>query len=79
MYPAISYELVKQAIDSAGTVKLWPVFQELDKIMQKRYDMKRHSYQLWKRVLGITHTSDLEKIIQEVVAGDMETDYVPQG
>lgn len=78
MYPAISYELVRQAVDSAGTTETWPVFQRLDEIMQKRYEMKHLSASLWKRVLGITHTSDLERIIQEVMA-DVEADYVPQG
>lgn len=69
MYPKTAYTLVKQAIDEVGTTETREVFQQLDKILRKRYVTPQFSAPLWKRVLGIVYTSDLEKIIREVADG----------
>jgi len=79
MYLKVAFELVKQAVVKAGTTETWPVFQQLDKLMKKRYSMTHFSAPLWRRVLGIVYISDLEKMIQEVAAdADVATGQMPE-
>jgi len=68
VYPEVAYKYVRQAIEEAEAIETWAVFQKLDLIMRRRYAMTQFSAPLWARVLNIHFVSDLERIIQEVLA-----------
>ena len=64
MYPAISYELIWQAIASAGTTEFWPVFQRFVEIVQVRYNVASFPDKILARVFKVKTTNDIRQLIE---------------